>query len=183
VTATFASRPLSLNQVARYGGKMITAQFQKRAIVTGAKGRLGRAFTLRLKRDGFEVEAIDVGETHRGHAPGYQPYLFDCAYHHDEPDQHVERVTGHLREWHRYAAIFVPSSMWIDHDHAYGRAKRKVEQLAAQYTLQGARIVTDRIGYFPGDGVEPDPSEPMYAHRVTGDALYARVMQRMRAVA
>lgn len=151
------------------------------AIVTGAKGRLGRAFVSRLRRDGFEVEAVDVGETRRAHAPGYKPYLFDCAYHHDEPDQHVERVTGHLMEWQRYAAIFVPSSMWIDHDHAYGRAKRKVEQLAAHYTLQGARIVTDRIGYFPGDGVEPDPNEPMYAHRVTGDALYARVMQQMRA--
>ncbi|MFC3582134.1 NAD-dependent epimerase/dehydratase family protein [Sphingomonas hylomeconis] len=154
-----------------------------KAIVTGARGRLGRAFTMRLRRDGYDVEAIDIGEPRRGHAPGYKPYLFDCAYQHDEPDQHVARVTGHLQQWRRYSAIFVPSSMWIDHDHAYGRAKRQVEALAAQYSLQGARIVTDRIGYFPGDGVAPDHNDPMIAHHVTGDALYARVMQRMRATA
>ncbi|MEN2785823.1 hypothetical protein ACFOKI_10545 [Sphingomonas qilianensis] len=155
----------------------------KYAIVMGAKGRLGRAFVQRLRRDGFEVEAVDIGEPRRGHAPGYKPYLFDCAYSHDEPDAHVARVTGHLQEWQRYAAIFVPSSMWIDHDHAYGRAKRQVEQLAAQYRLQGAHIVTDRIGYFPGDGIAADPANPMYEHRVTGDALYARVMQRMQPAA
>ena len=151
------------------------------AIVTGSKGRLGRAFTVRLRRDGFQVETVDDGEPRRGPAAGDKPYLFDCAYRHDEPDQHVERVTAHLAQWRRYAAIFVPSSMWIDHDHAYGRAKRQVEHLAAHYTLLGARVVTDRIGYFPGDGVEPDRNDPMYDHRVTGDALYARVMHRMRA--
>lgn len=153
------------------------------AIVTGAKGRLGRAFVTRLRREGFDVEALDMGDPQRGHAPGYTPYLFDCAYHHDEPEQHVARVTWHLQRWQHYTAIFVPSSMWIDHDHAYGRAKRQVEQLARHYGLQGARVVTDRIGYFPGDGIDPDPNEPMYAHHVTGDALYTRVMARMRAAA
>ncbi len=151
------------------------------AIVTGAKGRLGSAFVRRLQRDDFHVHGVDVGDAHPAELLTRRPYLFDCAYRHGEPGPHVERVEGHLRQWQRYEAIFVPSSQWITDDHPYGRAKVAVERLAAQYNALGARVVTDRIGYFPGDGVVPDPTEPMYAHRVTGDALYARVMARMLA--
>ena len=149
------------------------------AIVTGAKGRLGQAFAWRLSRDGYQVRTVDQGDTHPA-ACGGRPLLFDFAYQHDEPDRHVERVTRHFNNWRRYAAIFVPSSMWIGHDQPYGRAKLAIEQLAVHYTALGARIVTDRIGYFPGDDVVPDRTEPLYAHHVTGEALYARVMQRMR---
>jgi nucleoside-diphosphate-sugar epimerase len=151
------------------------------AIVTGAKGRLGSAFVRRLQRDDFHVHGVDVGDAHPDAVGSNRPYLFDCAYQHGEPERHVERVSGHLRQWQRYEAIFVPSSMWITSDNAYGRAKVAVERLAAQYNALGARVVTDRIGYFPGDEIGVDPNEPMYAHRVTGDALYARVMARMLA--
>ena len=151
------------------------------AIVTGSRGRLGRAFVSRLLHQGFEVQGVDLGDApHRDPAPGERPYLFDLAYTHGEPTHHVERVTAHLENWRSYEAIFVPSSLWIGSDHPYGRAKLAIRHLAAQYRAQGARVVTDPIGYFPGDGVEPDPTEPHYAHRVTGDALYARVMAMMR---
>ena len=36
-----------------------------------------------------------------------------------------------------------------------------IEHLAARYCALGARVVTDRIGYFPGDGIDPDPNEPL----------------------
>jgi nucleoside-diphosphate-sugar epimerase len=151
------------------------------AIVTGSRGRLGRAFASRLSSDGFNVHGVEVGETQdRASTPGEQLYLFDLAYQHGDPDGHVDRVVGHLENWRRYEAIFVPSSLWIGADSPYGRAKLAVEHLAARYRALGARVVTDRIGYFPGDGIAPDPNEPFYEHRVTGDALYARVMARMR---
>ncbi|MFA6112942.1 MAG: hypothetical protein WC729_03100 [Sphingomonas sp.] len=151
------------------------------AIVTGCRGRLGRAFVSRLLREGFEVHGMDIGETQdRTSAPGERLYFFDLAYEHGDPDGHVERVSGHLENWRCYEAIFVPSSLWIGADSPYGRAKLAIEQLAARYCALGARVVTDRIGYFPGDGIEPDPNEPFYQHRVTGDALYARIMERMR---
>jgi nucleoside-diphosphate-sugar epimerase len=151
------------------------------AIVTGCRGRLGRAFASRLLQEGFEVHGVDIGETQdRTSAPGERLYFFDLAYEHGDPDGHVERVSGHLENWRRYEAIFVPSSLWIGADSPYGRAKMAIEQLAARYRALGARVVTDRIGYFPGDGIEPDPNEPFYEHRVTGDALYTRVMGRMR---
>lgn len=151
------------------------------AIVTGSRGRLGRAFVSRLLGEGFEVQGVDLGDApERKPTPGARPYLFDCAYQHGDPERHVERVSGLLENWRRYEAIFVPSSLWIGPDHPYGRAKMAVEHLAAHYSALGARVVTDRIGYFPGDGIEPDPNEPFFEHRVTGDALYARVMERMR---
>lgn len=156
-------------------------RMKKAAIVMGSRGRLGAAFVARLLGDGFAVQGVDLGDPrHRDPAPGERPYFFDCAYQHGDPVRHVERVTGHFENWRRYEAIFVPSSLWIGPDSAYGRAKLAIERLALHYTAQGARVVTDRIGYFPGDGVDPDPTEPMYAHRVTGDVLYARVMARMR---
>jgi nucleoside-diphosphate-sugar epimerase len=151
------------------------------AIVTGSRGRLGRAFVSRLLRDGFAVQGVEVGDApHRDPAPGERPYLFDFAYVHGEPARHVERVSEHFENWRRYEAIFVPSSLWIGPDHPYGQAKLAIQHLAARYSAQGARLVTDTIGYFPGDGIAPDPTEPFYEHRVTGDALYARVMERMR---
>jgi len=154
------------------------------AIVTGSRGRLGRAFASRLLGDGFAVHGIEIGETHdHASTPHKGLYLFDCAYQHGDPDGHVERVSGHLENWRRYEAIFVPSSLWISPDSHYGRAKMTVERLASRYNAIGARVITDRVGYFPGDGVEPDPNEPLYEHRITGDALYARVMARMRPTA
>jgi nucleoside-diphosphate-sugar epimerase len=154
------------------------------AIVTGSRGRLGRAFARRLVQGGFEIHEVDVGDAHhRDSSLGERLYLFDFAYEHDEPLRHVERVAAHLENWRRYEAIFVPSSMWISPDHPYGRAKMAIEHLAALYSAEGARVFTDRIGYFPGDGIEPDPNEPFYKHRVTGDALYARVMDMMFPVA
>lgn len=154
------------------------------AIVTGAGGRLGRAFAWRLEADGFVVERLDIGSPpHRVAALGERPYLFDFAYTHEEPWQHVERVATHLHAWRRYAAIFVPSSLWIGPNDEYGRAKLAVMALVARYRAAGACIVTDPIGYFPGDDMPADATEPLLAHLVTGDALYARVMAQMRPVA
>lgn len=150
------------------------------AIVTGSRGRLGRAFVSRLLGQGFQVQGVDLCDPpHREPARDARPYLFDFAYVHGEPARHVERVTGHLENWRRYEAIFVPSSLWIGPESPYGQAKLAIQHLATHYRAQGARVVTDPIGYFPGDGIEPDPTEPLYEHRVTGDALYARVMGMM----
>ena len=152
------------------------------AIVTGARGRLGRAFVARLLEAGFTVEGLDIGDVRRHRrALGQRVYLFDLAYTHGEPDAHIARVAAHLADWASWDGIFVPSSMWIVSDDAYGRAKQAVEDLAAFYAGQGAHVVTDRIGYFPGDGVMPDPTEPLYTHYVTGDALNARGMNRLLA--
>jgi hypothetical protein len=148
------------------------------AIVLGGGGRVGGAFARRLREDGFLVltDPADPVVIARSMRPCY---LFDCAYRDGDPEGHVERVGAHLRHWRDYAAIFVPSSSWIDGDHGYARAKRVVEALAAFYTTLGARIVTDRIGYFPGDGVVADPTEPLIGQLVDGDTLYRRVMARM----
>ena len=87
------------------------------AIVTGAGGRLGRAFARRLEQDEFVVERLDIGDPPPRMADdGERLYLFDFAYSHEEPLHHVERVAGHLRDWRRYVAIFVPSSLWIGPD-------------------------------------------------------------------
>lgn len=145
------------------------------AIVLGANGRVGAAFARRLARDGVPVVADPADPVTVARAtPG--AYLFDCAYRHGDPEGHVARVAAHMAHWRDYAGIFVPSSDWIGLDHAYGRAKRVVEELAAFYRLLGANIVTDRIGYFPGDGVAADPTEPLIDRLVDGDTLYARVM-------
>ena len=150
------------------------------AIVTGAQGRLGKAFAKRLEADGFAVERLDMGDPpHRAAAPGDRLYLFDFAYTHEQPWHHVDRVAAHLADWRRYVAIFVPSSLWIGPDDDYGRAKMAVMELVARYRAEGAHVVTDPIGYFPGDGVAACAGEPLLAHLVTGDALYARVMAAM----
>jgi hypothetical protein len=149
------------------------------AIVLGADGRLGRAFVRRLHDDGYLV-LLDPADPATIARATPRCYLFDCAYRDGDPEGHVARVAAHLRHWRDYAAIFVPSSAWIDGDHAYGQAKRVVEALAGFYAVLGARVVTDRIGYFPGDGVAPDPTEPLIDLLVDGDTLYERVMARMR---
>ena len=149
------------------------------AIVLGAGGRVGGAFAARLRRDGFLV-FTDPADPHIV-AHSVRAYLFDCAYRDGDPEGHVERVARHLTHWRDFAGVFVPSSSWIGEDNAYGRSKRVVEELAGFYRTLGANVVTDRIGYFPGDGVAPDPSEPMFAHLVDGDTLYARVMGKMLA--
>lgn len=149
------------------------------AIVLGAGGRVGSAFASRLRQDGFLV-LTDPADPHVV-ARSVRAYLFDCAYRDGEAEGHVQRVAAHLSHWRDYAGIFLPSSGWIDQETAYGRSKRVVEELAAFYRTLGANVVTDRIGYFPGDGVAPDPTEPLIAELVDGDVLYARVMTRLRA--
>ncbi len=148
------------------------------AIVLGAGGRVGSAFARRLHDDDFLVltDPAEPATVARAAAPAY---LFDCAYADGDPSGHVERVGRHLAQWRDYAGIFVPSSAWIDTDSDYARAKRAVEALVAFYAALGAPVVTDRIGYFPGDGVAPDPTEPMIAQAIDGDTLYARVMARL----
>lgn len=146
----------------------------------GAEGRVGSAFARRLAIDGYIIS----GDPRRPEAlarenPG--TLLFDFAYRDGEAEEHVWRVKAHLASWCDYAGIFVPSSAWIDADNAYGRAKRQVEELAATYRAIGANVVTDRIGYFPGDGVPADANEPLIAQLVDGDTLYARVMTRLLA--
>lgn len=155
-----------------------TAESPGSAIVLGASGRVGSAFATRLRRDGFLVltDPADPAMIARTASP---TYLFDCAYGDGEAESHVERVTGHLRHWRHYVGIFLPSSAWIDGDHSYGRSKRVIEALAGFYNGIGAHVVTDRIGYFPGDGVTADPTEPMIDLLVDGEALYRRVMARM----
>lgn len=151
------------------------------AIVLGAGGRVGAAFARRLRYDGFLVVAdpADPVTVARTAAPAW---LFDCAYTHGDAEGHVARVTAHMAHWRDYAGIFVPSSEWIGGDDPYGRSKRVVEALAGFYRSLGGTVVTDRIGYFPGDGVAPDSAEPMIARLVDGDALYARVMAGLMAV-
>ena len=148
------------------------------AIVLGAGGRVGGAFASRLRRDGFLV-LTDPADPHVV-ACSVRAYLFDCAYQDGEAEGHVQRVVRHLSHWRDYAGIFLPSSAWIGEDNAYGRCKRVVEELAGFYSALGANIVTDRIGYFPGDGVTPDPTEPLIAQLVDGDTLYTRVMAQLQ---
>ncbi|SFP35726.1 hypothetical protein [Sphingomonas rubra] len=148
------------------------------AIVLGAEGRVGGAFARRLALHGYRVSRDPRRPEALARAmPG--TLLLDCAYRDGEAEEHVWRVEAHLASWRDYAGIFVPSSYWIEGDGGYARAKRRVEQLAASYRALGANVVTDRIGYFPGDGVEPDANEPMIAHLVDGDTLYARVMAQL----
>ena len=149
------------------------------AIVLGAGGRVGGAFATRLRRDGFLV-LPDPADPHVV-ARSVRAYLFDCAYRDGDAEGHVQRVAGHLAYWRDYAGVFLPSSAWIGEDDCYGRSKRVVEEMAGFYRTLGANVVTDRIGYFPGDGVAPDPTEPMIAQLVDGDTLYARVMGRFLA--
>ena len=136
------------------------------AIVLGAGGRVGSAFSRRLQAAGFRV-STDPAEPHIV-ATRSNAYLFDCAYQDGDPAGHIMRVAAHLTHWRDYAGIFVPSSSWIGEDHAYGHAKRVVEALAAFYRTLGANVVTDRIGYFPGDGVPPDPAVLAFAETYEG---------------
>lgn len=149
------------------------------AIVHGHEGRVGSAFASRLARDGFNVVTGDAIAALEWPMMDVRAYLFDCAYQHEDPTGHVERAVGHLAHWRRLAGIFIPSSMHIGVDTAYGRAKLVIEQLIAFYRGEGANIVTDRIGYFPGDTVAGDANNPFYHMLVTGDALYARVMAQL----
>lgn len=151
------------------------------AIVHGHEGRVGSAFAARLARDGLEVVTGDAIARLEWPMVGARAYLFDCAYQHEDPAGHVQRAVQHLAEWRRLAGIFIPSSLHIGTDTAYGRAKLVIEQLVVFYRGEGANVVTDRVGYFPGDGVAGDPANPFYHELVTGDVLYARVMERLLA--
>lgn len=153
----------------------------KTAIVEGAYGRVGSAFASRLRRDGWTVHALarDNVEDWTRVRLEESPYIFDCSYQHGDPWGHVEHVVQLLRDHRHFSGIFIPSSEWIGTDGGYGQAKLVIEQLAVLYRAGGANVVTDRIGYFPGDGVEPDPRDPFYHRLITGDALYARVMEKL----
>jgi len=151
------------------------------AIVHGHEGRVGSAFAARLARDGLEVVTGDAIARLEWPMVGARAYLFDCAYQHEDPAGHVQRAVQHLAEWRRLAGIFIPSSLHIGTDTAYGRAKLVIEQLVVFYRGEGANVVTDRVGYFPGDGVAGDPANPFYHELVTGDVLYARVMAKLMA--
>lgn len=156
----------------------------RHAIVEGAQGRVGRAFADRLERDGWKVwrldrEGADVSDIFV--PAGEDLYLFDCAYQHGDPWGHVERVVQILRDREHYAGIFIPSSWHLGDGSPYGTAKLAIEQLAKLYRMTGARIVVDRIGYFPGEDVEPCPRDPFIDKLVTADDLYARVMAAMLA--
>lgn len=149
------------------------------AIVHGHEGRVGSAFASRLAADGFELVTGPAIARLEWPTIDVRAYLFDCAYQHEDPAGHVERAAQHLAEWRRLAGIFIPSSMHIGPGTPYGRAKLVIEQLVGFYRGEGANVVTDRIGYFPGDGVAGDPANPYYHELVTGDELYARVMRKL----
>lgn len=151
------------------------------AIVHGHKGRVGSAFASRLAADGFDVVTGDAIAALELPMLDVRTFLFDCAYQHEDPVGHVERAAKHLADWRRLAGIFIPSSLHIGTDTAYGRAKLVIEQLVAFYRSEGANVVTDRIGYFPGDGVTGDVTNPYYHKLVTGNVLYARVMAKLLA--
>lgn len=149
-------------------------------IVTGSQGRIGSAFTLRLRRAGYEVHAFDHGGRVELETKANEPVMvFHCAYSAHHIEDHVNYAMTLMSGWDEFKAIFVPSSMHIGTDTHYGRAKMMIENAARFYNGLGARIVTDRIGYFPGDGVEPDPKDPFLSHLVDGDELYARIMEQM----
>lgn len=150
------------------------------AIVIGAKGRIGRALTLRLTADGYCTIPIDRADANTSvDLPNLPIYLFECSYDPGNIAAHLESALMAMKNWRKHAGIFVPSSYWIGTDTPYGRSKLVIEQAAKFYNGLGAKIVTDRIGYFPGDGVEPDPRDPFIDKLVSGDELYARIMEKM----
>lgn len=154
----------------------------KYAIVHGAAGRVGKAFFDRLKRDGYATYGIveePVGPLLVDMPDRESVHIFVCAYRAGHDEELLVNVANMMSNWRTVDGIFVPSSMWIGTDSAYGRAKLVIEQMAKFYNGLGANIVTDRIGYFPGDGVEPNPADPFIDKLVTGDELYARVMKAM----
>lgn len=156
----------------------------RHAVVGGAKGRIGSAFVPRLLRDGFVVHAIDpaplkAGKIHFG--VDDEVYIFDFAYTDGQPQQHVERVVHAFAQWKFWDGIVVPSSMWatVHAAGSYGRAKYAIEQLAVFYRSLGANIVTDQIGYFPGEGVAPNLDDWFVTSLVSADDLYARIMKAL----
>lgn len=154
----------------------------KYAIVHGAGGRVGKAFAQRLERDGYETIGIvgePIGPLEIDIPDCEAIYAFECAFTPGREEHHLVSAAKLMTNWREFDGIFVPSSMWIGTDDAYGRAKLVIEQMAKFYNGLGAKIVTDRIGYFPGDGVEPNRADPFIDHLVTGDDLYARVMKAM----
>lgn len=163
-------------------GTLPSAPIPPAAIVLGAHGRVGGAIVRRLRAAGRLVledpDDVVLADVLMG-----RPMLFDCAYRHGDPAGHVQRVAGHLARFRDYSAIFVPSSLWAGTDSDYGLAKRAVLALADFYRAIGAPVVTDPIGYFPGDDVSPDPAEPHFGQAIDGDALFARIMTAMDAAA
>ncbi len=166
-------------------------------VITGSSGRVGSAIARRLKRDGYNVTGIDIvaGEhtnivaeaTPRllasvpcnllfhfasggALAPGSFTQEAACAEF-EAAVAILEALCG------RAGALLLAASPWIEHRPAapYARLKRSVEALADLYDgYRGTRVRSDRIGYFPGDGNEPDPAHS--ARLVGGDELYVRLI-------
>jgi hypothetical protein len=113
----------------------------KRAVVTGAEGRVGAAFHARLEQDGFamlpEAEFAIAAICCRPYA-----YIFHCAYDPTNVPHHLETTLRLMERWPTCAGIFVPSSHWIGTDTHYGLSKLIVEQTAKFYRLQAANIFT-----------------------------------------
>ncbi len=109
-------------------------------------------------------------------------FLFDCAWEDAHEADNLAIVHDLLHNWHNCVeAIFIPSSMHVGGDHQYGRMKLIVEQLANFYGREpeAARIVVDRIGYFPGTHGVLDLGDPFIDKLVSPQELFERIMSRM----
>ncbi len=166
-------------------------------VITGSSGRVGSAIASRLKADGHTAIGIDIvaGEhtnvVARATARLLASIPCDLLFHFAtggalEPATFKqEAACGEFKDavgileavCGRTGAVLLPASPWIQHtpDAAYARLKRSLEALADLYDgYRGTRVRSDRIGYFPGDGVAPDPAHS--ARLIGGDELYRRLM-------
>lgn len=166
-------------------------------VITGSSSRVGSAIAQRLKGDAHAVIGIDIvaGEHTNVVAPATARLLAslpcDLLFHFASggalaPGSFtqeaacaefegavaiLEAVCG------RTGTILLAASPWIEHSPAapYARLKRSMEALADLYDgHRGTRVRSDRIGYFPEDGIEPDPAHS--SRLVGGDELYQRLM-------
>ena len=160
--------------------------YSMKCVVYGSKGRVGSAICKRLIRDGYDVMEVDVDTEEEVQIPlretGEKVIIFHCAWVPGEEKEHVAMTTELLYNWYdQVEAIFVPSSWHIGTDTDYARAKMVVENLLRFFAQlpNAARIITDRIGYFPGDDAELDTGDPFIDKFVGGEDLYQRIMRPM----